>query len=347
MNKVDFLELSVIRKEINKVSKSKLSVIYNFIEHYLDDVWSLSQKLSRIRIFVAILENNTEDFFSLYKRYFETTSRKEKILIKNGGVAQKEYITTLKKRPKITHKYSTFSKEYWIEKKNYTEKEAILKIKEISQHALNQKKIHGRKSKLPPNSIGHWIDKGYTLEEANALRRPYVEKSILSLNSFIAKYGTDGERRFNEMREKRDKTLMEKYGTTIFLCAGISKESIKFFIPIYKELRKLGIKRDDICWGIKGSKEFTTRHNNKNYAYDFTIKSIKIIIEYNNEFWHCHPERIWRGFIDKDIAIQTDILKKEIMEERGFEVIAVWNFDNLSERQQFILQKVKDILSNV
>jgi hypothetical protein len=35
------------------------------------------------------------------------------------------------------------------------------------------------------------------------------------------------------------------------------------------------------------------------------------------------------------------------MEERGFEVIAVWNFDNLSERQQFILQKVKDILSNV
>ena len=64
-----------------------------------------------------------------------------------------------------------------------------------------------------------------------------------------------------------------------------SRESLRYFIPLYKFCRRNDIKRDDIMVGLSGSKEFTIvrdiprkgkrGHRFRTFRFDFTILSKK------------------------------------------------------------------------
>ena len=72
----------------------------------------------------------------------------------------------------------------------------------------------------------------------------------------------------------------------------VSKASIKYFKSVYKLLRRSGISKEDIKWCIGKQREFTTfdKETDKNYCFDFVVRSKKIIVEYNDPFWHARSE---------------------------------------------------------
>ena len=113
----------------------------------------------------------------------------------------------------------------------------------------------------------------------------------------------------------------------------VSKTSIRYFKPLYKALRKSGILRKDIIWGIAKQREFTTfdKKTNKNYAFDFVVMSKKIIIEYNDVFWHARNKSEWKNpMIPYEESYERDTNKKAVASKLGFDIIYVWS-DNLPD----------------
>ena len=107
---------------------------------------------------------------------------------------------------------------------------------------------------------------------------------------------------------------------------------------LYKKIRKNGVQKTDIVWGISGSKEFvlTDFDNDRSYFYNFVIKSKKIIVEYNNLFWHPRKREEWRGIGDYDKILQYQEIKEKLAISRGYVVYYVWNDDNLIEKINYL-----------
>lgn len=103
-----------------------------------------------------------------------------------------------------------------------------------------------------------------------------------------------------------------------------SKESLKYFIPLYKFLRKNNINRHDIYIGVSGSNEYWLRDLNKNlfFMYDFTILSHKLIFEYDGIKWHVDDEK--------------DLLKERLASDNGFAVFRIKSDWTDEEKFNFI-----------
>jgi hypothetical protein len=126
----------------------------------------------------------------------------------------------------------------------------------------------------------------------------------------------------------------------------VSKESIKFFIPLYKYCRQLGISREDIYFGINGSREFFLRKpqkKNEGKFLDFCIPSLKIVVEYNGTFWHPRKREDWNSpFVDYDTALAADNLRYDLIESRMFDCHIVWSDDDLNAKQNEIRKDINE-----
>ena len=92
--------------------------------------------------------------------------------------------------------------------------------------------------------------------EIEKLRKPYLDKCSNTLSRYINKYGEEeGKKIFHNGVNKRIETLLERYGTKT-ITTYVSKESLRFLIKLYKKIRKSGVQKTDIVWGISGNKEF-------------------------------------------------------------------------------------------
>lgn len=337
----NIIDSKIVVDLMNLLEEDKKLLLKDFVLN-LPDNFTRSKCISRIKIFYNILVNNDSNYLCLYDEYFTKLSTKDKICIKYGKTKLEEFKTKLSNR-KMRENYDTcLTISFWL-KKGYSENEAKNKISEMQKNNNKKAQISKKINKpFPPNSILHWTNKGYSIEDANVLRMPFVNKSIQSKKNMIKRYGKDeGIKRFDSMYAKRANTNLKKYGRKSTVCGYVSKESLFFFKKLYKKIRKLGIKREDVYWGICGSKEFATYHEENNYFYDFTIKSLKIIIEYNNVFWHPKIGTIWRNpYINEETAKEKDILKEKIMVDRGFKMIVVWNDEDIDAQ----LDKIVDII---
>lgn len=170
------------------------------------------------------------------------------------------------------------------------------------------------------------------------MRKPYLDKCSNTLSRYELKYGKKlGKIKYTTGINKRSNTMINKYGTKVISCC-VSKESLKFFIKLYKKIRKFGVLKNDVVWGIAGNKEFILNNHIKNkiYFYDFVIKSKKIIIEYNNTFWHPREKSEWRGFINYEKKYKHEIDKKKYAISSGYSIYYVWNDDNLIEKINYL-----------
>lgn len=150
-----------------------------------------------------------------------------------------------------------------------------------------------------------------------------------SLPWFKDKYGAiNGEEKYKE------------YWTYVFdnRSPRVSRESKLFFVKLYKLIRRLGIMKEDIFFGINGSKEYFIYDKNEHNIkfYDFTIKSLRIIVEYNGISWHAKPDqREWVGarknlnYIESNLK---DKSKKNLAECNEFDFYVVWSDDNLNNK---------------
>ena len=134
-----------------------------------------------------------------------------------------------------------------------------------------------------------------------------------------------------------------------------SKEAFKFFIHLYKFLRRSGLGRDDIQWGVGDQKELQLYGANRKLPkmYDFAIPKLKIVLEYNGYAWHPDPEILssddlltWTtpfGHTAADRMV-NDILKAQIAEENGYKLISIWPLRDLDAQRDEIINLLKAMI---
>ena len=124
-----------------------------------------------------------------------------------------------------------------------------------------------------------------------------------------------------------------------------SRESLKIFVPLYKFLRKNGIERSDIQFGVTGSLEYVIYdpENFKKYLFDFVILSKKVIIEYNGRAFHprlLHEDGWLHPFTREpsENYYERDRAKVSYAISQGFKVLELWSDEenNLEKAKQFI-----------
>ena len=307
---------------------------------------------NRLRLLSQIYTSNQsptfENFKNILRDYHNNQHNRAKQLdIRYGIGSGQSFKDKLSEKTKTKIHIGTI--QYWMNK-GLSETEA-LRAKTKYYNELNKKGTSASLNKLKSNptlklkkynqtsktkkerkNILYWLDKGLTLEQATDQIAKYFPPKR-SIQNYINKYGPiEGPIKHKESYIRQIKTTQDRYGTNIKR-GYTSKSSIKYFIKLYKALRRNGIQKEDVCWGIGSNREFTTRdvELNKNYAFDFVIKSKRIIIEYNDPFWHARDPKEWKNpMVSYEDSYERDSRKKIIAEKIGFEIIYVWS-DNLMD----------------
>lgn len=227
-----------------------------------------------------------------------------------------------------------------------TQVEKISKNKGISEEDARDE-FKNSKKVSSPRCKEHWLAKGYSEEESVHLIRQH---QLRNLEFFVKKYGEEeGSIRHSSFIERAHR-------------GGIaSRESLKVLIPLYKFARRtLNIVRDDIFIGLTGAREkrlVLDRDSNSTkysyFAYDFTIESMKVIVEFHGERWHPNPNKLSKDEWDKwiqvytkesaDIIYNRDRLKRTLAESKGYTYIEVWS----SENKQDAIKRIQQTLRNM
>jgi hypothetical protein len=356
------LEEIIIKKVIDNKLKSKKSIL-KFIRHELN----LPKNGTATRIYW--LRRGWSDNEIEIKRKKEkkpySPMKVDNWLNKINNKTGKLY-TKDEAKFKI-NSFRKMKKEYWMER-GYSLEESENKIVEYQKD--NSKKFIQKMINNPDmykdirdNQIGFYIKKGYSLEESKNLLK--YRQDTKSLNFFIKKYGEDDgiikyNRNIIEMGYKSSRQYyIDKYGynignkkyTDILIkrivpMSKASKESVKFFTKIYNFLIEKGILKKDIYWGVNDSNEWFINKNKNLFFYDFTIKSLKIIIEYNGTKYHPNPvkdtKETWMSLnsIEFNMKLIEDELKKSLAVSQGFDYYVVFSNDDLQLKQNQIINKL-------
>ncbi len=266
------------------------------------------------------------------------------------------------------YKIKSFRKcniEYWIER-GFSKEESKIRVKEFQKE--NSEKFIEKLIQNPEKYLGrtqtqlqYWINKGFSEEDSKIKLKE--RQNTNSLSFFVKKYGeAEGIVKFNERLDKFSYSssrqfYIDKYGkekgdiifNDICLKRTIkfnrsSKEAYYFLIPIYKYIRKNGIQINDIYWGVGSSNEWFINSNKCLFFYDFTIKSLKIIIEYHGTSFHPKEGQIeWVSIYGDDYEnkIKIDKLKKELAEKNGYRYFFVYSDDDIKTKQVELIELIK------
>ncbi len=200
------------------------------------------------------------------------------------------------------------------------------------------------------------------------LNKENRDKHILSEKNFILKYGEElGKEKWKEhlnnrknfkttydlfIKEHGEEIGNQKWKEYIYKIINInpyvSNISQELFNSIYNNLDI----KNDIYFGNLNNEYFIYDEKNKkiNY-YDFVINDIKLIIEFNGDFWHANPKIYSKDFyhpILKKTAIEiweSQNYKNNVAEEHGYEIVEVWESDYKKDKTNIIdycLNKIKN-----
>jgi hypothetical protein len=363
LKKDDIIEIFKIMKTDNRTIKKIIDDIKDIGENFI---------ISQYKKYIEFRKKNPNDNTSL--NFF---------LEKYGE------IDGTQRRKKLKERITPYNKEFWLKKLNISSSEVDKKILEykkskstslngfISRHGkeIGEKKFEKFKE-TSKHTLEKFIEK-YGTEFGLIKWKLYCQKKDSNSVNWAMKKSNGNEEIMNELlRERKESVkttltkLIEKYGDEeialnefekikskkLIICGNSSKESLKYFIPIYHELLSLNYDMNDIKLGIENNHEFPLydKENKKTYFYDFTIKSKKIIIEYNGETWHPNYEKYdvkwlnenWKHkLINKNAEYFVNFEKQKIKTaiNYGFDVLILWSSDsfgfNDSKIRTFLKQK--------
>lgn len=258
--------------------------------------------------------------------------------------------------------FRKLNKEYWMER-GYNESESIEMVSEYQKE--NSNKFVNKIIENPENYKGrtwnqleYWVKNGYSENDSKLIISDKQDKS--SLNYLNSKYGKDlANEIYNQSieRKKYERTpdfYMEKGYTKseslniikyqnkkrVVKFGKSSKESLSVIIPIYNFCIDLGINDDDIYFGYEGKREFFISDIDNFFMYDFTIKELKIIIEYNGVKFHPNPnwkedlklnwKCVYSGMSYTE-KYNFDKYKNNIAILNGFKVFTIFSDENKDE----------------
>lgn len=225
----------------------------------------------------------------------------------------------------------------------YGESEGIIRFNSFREKSLQTKENFVKR---------HGVELGEQKYIDHCSKKSYG----ISKEGLTAKYGYQKANLLCSSRGKTKEQIISKYGQDYYLDlmkrrtatntprTRASKSSAKYLLPMYKALRKAGVTKEDIFWGIGNSTEFRIGK----FFYDFTIFSHKIIIEYNGVAWHPKSTtQVWKhpfGTLTTSEKYHYDRNKLKVAESQGFTVIEVWD-DELPD-QKVLLETILENFKN-
>ena len=283
-------------------------------------------------------ECSIDEAYLKFVGYYAATSKYQKTLLRFGQDRADLYKTNMLQRARPQAPVSVYQIDYWVDRHEMSEPDAKLKISELQK--LNAEKRGPYLTHQNSGNLEYYTHRGFSVEDSVLEREKHLDEKCYMRNLNLL--SDDEHIKFMQRYVDAKETKIRKYGTNVF--GGIvSKESLLFFIKLYKLLRRKGISRDDIYWGIKGSKEFATKSEGLNYLYDFTIRSKRIIIEYNGTYWHPRSDISWRNSLyTYDVGIEKDQRKMSVANNIGFSVYYVWSDDD----QESKIKQLMEIIFN-
>lgn len=371
INQLNPKNLTEYRKNLIKFKQSKgIIAIGKFtMRYWLSRGWSLNEAKIKKKMFKRDLG------LSPMQIDFWITK-----INPNTGV----FFTKEEAKYKISaHRKSNIN--YWIER-GHTIESAKEQVKIYQKSNANKFSI---KNKRDPNlykdrttsQLLYWINKhGMSIEEAK-IKLNEVQ-STFNLNKLMKKHGTfEGQQRYDQMCKNVGfaHTLTgyinkygeiegrKKYQEKNKKFTHVSKESLIFFEPIYKELLNY-LNSDDIYfgineelmndpnnayYGIKEKNEYFLWDNihHKIFFYDFVIPKYKIIIEYHGIRYHPNPnwdKLVWDKWkfinMDANTKRQLDVYKNSVAIRNGFEIFEIWADEKNLFDKDLIINKIKQNL---
>ena len=219
-----------------------------------------------------------------------------------------------------------YSKAFW-QKRGLSEEEAA-------------KKVHGRMVTKPE----YWESRSFTAEDAalEANRRAKTN----SLEFKKTKYGAEeGTRRYEQYCALKKEQWSERSAQG--LTGKRSVVADRMFLKIYRYLRRRGFVRNDFMMEMNRG-EMWIRTDENIYFYDFVVRPLKLIIEFNGSHVHPSPSMteaqraMWRHAFSKETAEDVEKrerVKYELAESEGYTIIHVWDFDSSFEHLKPLLEK--------
>lgn len=277
-------------------------------------------------------------------------------------------------------------KEYLLSTSTHNQYAKKKSIAYISKNILKLDRIYRKQEQL------YWIKRGWTKEIADTKRivrnkdwyiKTYGEIDGVvkyntkcsnisancghTLEKYINRYGNElGIIKWNDYKENCARNLdyfILKYGNVEGKIkyksfkkhiAKASKESLLVFKPLIDWLINF-IDIHDIYYGDGNSREYFLVEKSKTYLYDFTIKNLNIIIEYNgikfhvNEEWPMERKINWKhpfkstNYLE---CIKNDKMKIELAKKNGFNILTIWSDtpieENINLCKQFIEKKLNE-----
>lgn len=233
--------------------------------------------------------------------------------------------------------------EFWVNK-GYSENEAKEIISKNQTEAAKQVDFEKR---LIPSNIEYWINKGFTKEEAK--KKVSEHQSTFTLEKCIRKYGEeDGKNRFTDRQNKWLKSLLTNGNMVI----GYSKISQELF---YEILEKYNIdEKKNIYFATHNGEYKIEKDKGGIWLYDFTDLKNKKIIEYHGDDYHGNPKKYlaedhphpFRKNITAQEMWNKDKQKLNHANEKGFEVLVIWDSEYRWGNKQEIIDKCIAFLNN-
>lgn len=182
-------------------------------------------------------------------------------------------------------------------------------------------------------NIEKWKNPEYRKKVIKAVSKPRSEIGKQNISKGVK----ESYNKFPELRIERGE-LMKKYwkdGTIVKNNYSCNKSKIqsKLFEDVKLLLPKNDVKENEVI-----------SYNNKWLFPDILIKDLKIVIEYNGDYWHANPKKYKsddkiKSGLAKNIW-EKDKKRIKLLNKLGYMVIIVWQLDYKKNKQK-ILQKIK------
>jgi hypothetical protein len=203
----------------------------------------------------------------------------------------------------------TTSIEYWL-KKGFSEEESIRKLSESQSISAKNSKPDD----CLPTQLKYWLKKGFSKEDAARLHSD--RQQTFTLEKCIDKYG-------EELGREKWKARQEKWKAKVFNdVQWIGGGKSRISMDLFEKLEETG--------ALMGSTEKYIRDESVVFKYDFCVKSKLKIIEFNGDYWHCHPNAYSPDFyhIIKKMTAQEiwdyDKKKEDLARSKGYDYLVIW-----------------------
>lgn len=164
------------------------------------------------------------------------------------------------------------------------------------------------------------------------------------LEYFVEKYGEEfGEKKYIEVCvAKNPKT-------------SYSKISQNFFWKIFENIDGI-VDRNEIYFGEHQTEFFNfCKVNRRIYFYDFCIRNLKFIIEFNGDSYHANPIKYLPSEIPKYCGNkltaleiwERDKVKNNSIENLGFEILTIWEYDYKNFQTETINRVLEEIYARI